>query len=199
MKLRFAASLLLVLCMATGARAGIFTDFMVSAAASAAVSSSMRSPDTMKKVNNWLWQQVRKGSYEEGWLYSAKMLEKSNSIAHIDTAARSYFDNGMHSRAIELYEEKIMPVARAYGGSYEATYRKMIGLGPNDPIDYQSIYSSAPSLDKSGSPLATILWLILLVLTLQLFHSVNGMTYVHKVLALVSAGRKQKKSKADDQ
>ena len=52
-------------------------------------------------------------------------MEKSNKIGYLDTAARAYFDNGQKEKAIELYETRILSLARAVCSSCESFYKKM--------------------------------------------------------------------------
>lgn len=122
----------------------------------ASISSAMDSGqapvshDDMKKVNKYLWAMVKEKQYVEGYELLAEVLETSNNVSYIETAARAYFDNGKKDKAIELYERKVLPLARAFNdkGYYEKTYRMIKGIGENEKIPYAQIYNEKKKRQK---------------------------------------------------
>jgi hypothetical protein len=124
------------LSLTTSVYAGWFSFAADVASISTALSSNGAvSEKDLKKVNEYLWDMHKAKKYVEGYELLAETLESSNSIHHLDTAAVAYFDNGKKEKAIEIYELRILPTARAIEPRLENTYKKMVGLDSSQKID----------------------------------------------------------------
>lgn len=112
------------------------------ASISSAMSSGQQpvSQGDLKDVNSFLWRRVQNNQKLDGYKFLAEALEKSNKCDYLDTAAQTYFINGEKEKAIELYETRVLPTARATCGECEKFYKKMVGLAPSHPIPYDEIY-----------------------------------------------------------
>lgn len=172
--------LVLLLVFSTSAHAGLLS-FLGDVASISSVmgGASSVSHSDLKKVNAYLWSMVEAKRYDNGYELLAEVLEVSSDIAYIDTAAQAYYDNGKKEKALELYELKVIPIGRALGSSYEATYRKMKGIDANGQINYDYIYKKQQeykaeladklSANSGGSPVDYAIWGIFLILLLNLY------------------------------
>ncbi len=67
-------------------------------------------------INQSLWQMHEFKIYAKEYQKMVKQLEKSDDISDLDTVAWVYKDNGNTAKAVKIYEERILPVARSEGG-----------------------------------------------------------------------------------
>lgn len=114
------------------------------ASISSALNSGQRSISNaeIKAINTYLWKMVKTKKYVEGYEFLAEALEVSGSASYLDTAAQAYFDNGQKEKAIELYETRILPIARVTCKSCIPTYKRMVGLKGDQKIPYNEIYKT---------------------------------------------------------
>lgn len=192
------STLLLLVLLTPPANAGIFTDFMVSAAASSMVAgSSSIAADDYTKMSDYLARRHEKKNYGAAGKYYATLCEKGPYENHRYNAAIYYFNTGQKDKAIELLEEKVLPTGLVQRRSevYQEGYKKMAGLSQNAKIDWDRIFANkmkqeekvakvvkestspanlAKTIDKSSSSSNLVFWLILLVLTLNLFVTIKG-------------------------
>jgi len=162
------------------ANAGWFSFFGDVASISSAMDSGSRNitQSDLSKVNSFLWGHVERKQQLEGYEYLAEVLELSNDIAHLDTAAQAHFLHGNKEKAIALYEARILPTSRAIDSVYEKYYRQMKGLSANQKIDYGRMYrekqKKAEAIENRMAAEMTLppsdyaIWGILVVLFLQL-------------------------------
>lgn len=109
---------------------------------SSAMSSGQQSVSQgdLKKVNSYLWWYAERKQSLEGYEFLAEALEKSNNVSYLDTVAQTYYYNGQKEKAIELYETRVLPTARATCRSCEDFYKKMRGIKAAQKIPYSQIY-----------------------------------------------------------
>lgn len=124
------------------ASAGWLSFFGDVASISSAMGSGRQgvSQSDLKAVNKYLWKMVEEKEYVDGYEFLAEALEESNNVSYLDTAAQAYFDNGQKEKAMELYETRVLPIARATCRSCESFYKKMTGLSAEANIPYSDIY-----------------------------------------------------------
>lgn len=172
--------ILLWLLVPVGANAGWFSFFGDVASISSALDSDSRNitQNDLSKVNSFLWGHVERKQRLDGYEYLAEVLELSNDIAHLDTAAQAHFLHGNKEKAIALYEARILPTSRAIDSVYEKYYRQMKGLSANQKIDYGKLYEEKQrkaeaiearmEAEMKLPPSDYAIWGILVVLFLQL-------------------------------
>lgn len=139
---------LLLICLAipVGAHAGWLSFFGDVASISSAMNQGAPnvSSEDMKDIKVHLWAMVESGKYEEGWEVYAEILEKSNNLRYLNTAAFAYYGNSNKKKALEIYEERILPTARAiHKRIYEGNYRNIKGLKSDEKIPYGELYKKA--------------------------------------------------------
>ena len=87
--------------------------------------ASQVSPDDMKKINDHVWAMYKNNKFEDGYEFYVDLLEKSNNLKYVSTAAFAYDANSNKKKALELYETKILPTGRAIAKKvYEGLYQK---------------------------------------------------------------------------
>jgi len=150
----------------------------------ASISSAMNSggnqsvsQSDMKDLNSYLWN--RRVQKIDGYKFLAEALEESNKIGYLDTAAHTYYTNGEKEKAIELYETRILPTARATCSDCVSFYKKIVGLKSEQPIPYEEIYkrnkqrkekkSELTKADQETSSIKYAVWGIFLVMLLNLY------------------------------
>ncbi len=103
--------------------------------------ASQVSPDDMKKINDHVWAMYKNNKFEDGYEFYVDLLEKSNNLKYVSTAAFAYDANSNKKKALELYETKILPTGRAIAKKvYEGNYRIIAGLKSDEAIPYKELY-----------------------------------------------------------
>lgn len=123
---------LLIACLflavvGSNANAGFFSSMAGGAIGNAITKKKNHSNERMQKVNIYLWDMHESGRYEEGYQFYLNYLEQSEDIGYLTTVAQVYHDNGNKSKAIEIYEKRILPwvvlederTKAEYRGSYD--------------------------------------------------------------------------------
>ena len=146
---------------------------------SSAMSSGQQSVShsDLKEINSYLWTRVQRNQKLDGYKFLVEALEKSNQAEKLDTVAQTYYINGEKEKAIELYETRVLPTARATCNSCLAVYKKMVGLKSDQPIPYQEIYErnkqrkidkeQASQVEQGMSSIEYAIWGILIMLVLN--------------------------------
>jgi tetratricopeptide (TPR) repeat protein len=172
------------LSLTTSVYAGWFSFAADVASVSTALSSNSGVQEKdLKKVNQYLWDMVEAKKYTKGYELLAQTLEKSNDLSYLDTAAVAYFDNGQKEKAIEIYELRILPTARAVNPGLERTYKRIVGLDSSQQIDYEKIYERYKDEQDSKKPQESsfsvlfVLWAIFFVLLLNLLVKIGLVTF----------------------
>ena len=176
--------LLIFLAVPSLAQAGILGFLGDVSSISSAMNSGQQSysQGDFKNLNAYLWERVVKNQKTEGYEFLAEALEQSNKAGYLDTAAQTYYINGQKEKAIELYETRVLPTARATCENCEAFYKKIMGLSANQKIPYSKIYTKQkqklkslqkeekPKVEKKSEkfPINIAIWGILGVLLLNL-------------------------------
>lgn len=134
--------LLIMLTIPTLCQAGLLGFLGDVSSISSALNSGQQSysHDDLKKINSYLWWHVERNKKLDGYEFLAEALEKSNKAGHLDTVAQTYYINGQKEKAIEIYETRVLPTARATCKGCDEFYRKIIGLRSDQKIQYSEIY-----------------------------------------------------------
>lgn len=124
--------------------AGFFSSMFGSVAANAITAPSGShgvTPSRYKQINSYIWDMHQAKKYNEDYLYYTEILTGSSDIDHLDTAAWAYYDNGNAKKAIEIYENKILPWLKFESYSkrtnFENNYKRFTGV--DKPVDYQKL------------------------------------------------------------
>lgn len=149
------------------------------ASISSAMSSGSVSQGDLKDINKYLWRRVEQKQKLEGYKSLVEALEKSNKAGYLDTVARTYYINGEKDKAIELYETRVLPTARATCRGCEAFYKSIVGLESSQPIPYEEIYKKnkkrqkdleeASHIEQETSTVEYAIWGIFLIMLLNLY------------------------------
>ncbi len=75
-------------------------------------------------INSPLWQMHELKIYAKDYQKMLSQLEKTDDIEYLDTVAWVYKDHGNTAKAVKIYEERILPVARGEGGEALQKYLK---------------------------------------------------------------------------
>lgn len=135
--------LCILLAVPTLAQAGILSFLGDVSSITSAMNAGQQSysQNDLKKINSYLWWYVERNKKIDGYEFLAEALEKSNNAGYLDTAAQAYYINGQKEKALELYETRVLPTARATCSDCEKFYKKMVGLSSNQKIPYSEIYN----------------------------------------------------------
>lgn len=176
-------ALVTLLILSTNLYAGWFSFAADVASISSAMNNSQRNyikPSELKKVNSYLWKMVENKKFEPGYELLAESLLESNNLNYLDTAAQAYFYNGEKEKAIEIYETRILPTARALQPDLEKYYKTMTGLPQAQQIDYNKVYQvykdhkeNAIAIDDNSLSIQLLLSAILIVLVINLLINIG--------------------------
>ncbi|GAA6204714.1 MULTISPECIES: hypothetical protein [Thalassotalea] len=124
------------------AQAGILSFLGDVSSISSAMNSGQQSysQSDLKEINSYLWWYVERNKKLDGYEFLAEALEKSNDAGYLDTAAQAYYIHGQKEKALEIYETRVLPTARATCRGCEKFYKKMVGLSSNQKVPYSKIY-----------------------------------------------------------
>jgi hypothetical protein len=134
--------------------------------------STPYTPSRLKKVNSYVWEMHKQKNYTNDYLFYVKFLENSTDVNHLDTVAHAYYDNGHVQKAIEVYEEKILPWLKFESSktraSLENYYKNFANI--EGEIDYPALFTKLTEQEKNKNEdnetniwfLATILLSVLL-------------------------------------
>jgi hypothetical protein len=135
----------------------------------------------LKEISSYFWRNKKLNKKIPGYEAFAEELEKSNKTSHWDTAAQIYAFHGQKDKAKKLYEERILPIARATCSGCVSNYRVTFELRDDEKIDYSQLYKKnnqrKSELQKEAEQSKVTdmaIWAILIALVLNLFvNTVN--------------------------
>ena len=147
-----------LLILVSNVNAGFFSSFAASALANDISnnhrnSGNIQTLDRFAKVNTYLWNMHKKHKYNNDYEVYAKYLEKSNKLDHLDTVAYVYYDHNNTKKAIEIYEQRILPWLKFEKKkkirNFEKNYKKFTNL--KGKIDYSKFLIYVNPTKKSSN------------------------------------------------